>query len=422
MRVEVLNTGSELLLGGAVNTHLAFLGQQLFSVGLRIDRQVCVGDGPAIGPVMQESFARCDVLIVTGGLGPTSDDITRELVADFFGLPLERDEAILAHIKDRFAKFGRQINATISRQADVPRGMTVLPNPHGTAPGLYLPAGSHAGKPSPHIFLLPGPPRELRPMVVAELLPRLRELRAKVDGAHDAMRTFRLVGIGESHVEEIVGAKLMALPNLELGYCARSGEVDVRLIGSPGTVEEASALIRAEPALQDFIVSESNETMEEIIVNLLRERGATLATAESCTGGMLAHRITNIPGASDVFVAGAVTYSEAAKVKALGVDPALIKQHTVYSEAVAHAMAEGARRIFHTDFAVSTTGKAGPGGGTPEVPVGTVFIGIAGPGDEIEVKRRQFFVSDRESFKRLVSQTAFHLLRRKLRAKGGVRE
>src|SRR5215813_14201135 len=168
MRVEVLNTGTELLLGGAVNTHLAFLGQQLFHIGLRIERQTCVGDGPAIGPVMQESFGRCEVLVVTGGLGPTSDDITRELVADFFGLPLDRNEEILAVIKDRFAKFGRQINATIARQADVPRGMTVLSNPHGTAPGLYLPAGAHAGKPTPHVFLLPGPPREMRPMVVAE--------------------------------------------------------------------------------------------------------------------------------------------------------------------------------------------------------------------------------------------------------------
>ena len=170
MRVEVLNTGSELLLGGALNSHLAFLGQQLFTVGLRIERQVCVGDGPAIGPVMQESFSRCDVLIVTGGLGPTSDDITRELIAEFFGLPLERDEEILAIIKDRFAKFGRPINENIARQASVPRGMTVLPNRHGTAPGLYLPAQMYEGKPRPHIFLLPGPPRELRPMVVAEVL------------------------------------------------------------------------------------------------------------------------------------------------------------------------------------------------------------------------------------------------------------
>jgi nicotinamide-nucleotide amidase len=368
---------------------------------------------------MQESFPRCDVLIVTGGLGPTSDDVTRELIAEFFGLPLERDDAILAIIKDRFAKFGRQINDTIARQANVPRGMTVLPNPHGTAPGLYLPARTHEGKPSPHIFLLPGPPRELRPMVIAEVLPRLRELRAKSAGKQEEMRTFRLVGIGESHVEEIVGAKLMALPNLELGYCARSGEVDVRLIGSAETVAQASEIIRTEPTLQDFVVSESNETMEEIIVKLLRERGATLATAESCTGGFIAHRITNVPGASDVFVGGPVTYSEAAKVKALGVDPALIKVHTVFSEPVARAMAEGARRLFHTNFALATTGKAGPGGGTPEVPVGTVFIAIAGPGDEIEVKRRQFFASDRESFKRLVSQTAFHLLRRKLLAKSG---
>jgi nicotinamide-nucleotide amidase len=414
MRVEVLNTGSELLLGGAVNTHLAFLGQQLFTVGLRIERQVCVGDGPVIGPVMQESFSRCEVFIVTGGLGPTSDDITRELVAEFFGLSVQRDEAILAVIKERFAKFGRQINASIARQADVPRGMIVLPNPHGTAPGLYLPAGTHQGKPFPHIFLLPGPPRELRPMVLAELLPRLRELRSKLSGVPEEMKTLRIVGLGESHVEELVGAKLLALPNLELGYCARSGEVDVRLIGPAETVARAADIVRSEPQLREHLVSEANETMEEIVVKLLRDRGATLATAESCTGGFIANRITNVPGSSKVFVAGPVTYANSAKVTALGVDPALLEADGAPSEAVARTMAEGVQRKFQTDFSIATTGVAGPDGGTAEVPVGTVFIAVGGPDGDVEVKRRQFFASDRESFKRLASQAAFYLLRRKL--------
>lgn len=414
MRVEVLNTGSELLLGAVVNTHLAFLGQQLFGIGLRIERQNCVPDGPVIGPVMRESFARCDVLLVTGGLGPTSDDITRELVAGFFDLPLERDEAIYTIIKDRVAKFGRQMNESLGRQAFVPRGMTVLPNPNGTAPGLYLPARTHQGQPTPHIFLLPGPPRELRPMVLNEVLPRLRELRAKAGGAAEMMKVFRIVGLGESQVEEMIGPALLALPQLELGYCARSGEVDVRLIGPADTVAQAAEIVRGEPALREHLISETNETIEEVIVKLLRERGATLATAESCTGGLIAHRITNVPGASRVFIAGPVTYANSAKVQALGVDPALIDTQSAASEPVARAMALGVKRIFQTDFSVATTGVAGPDGATADSPVGTVFLAVAGPGEEVEVKRRQFHVNDRETFKHLAAQAAFYLLRQKL--------
>ena len=416
MRVEVLNTGSELLLGAAVNTHLAFLGQQLFTIGLRVERQTCVPDGPVIGTAMRESFARCEVLIVTGGLGPTSDDITRELVAGYFGLAMERDEAIYEYIKDRVAKFGRTINDNLARQALVPQGMIVLPNHHGTAPGLYLPARTHEEEATPHIFLLPGPPRELRPMVTGDLIPRLRELRAARGGVAQAMRVFRIVGLGESQVEEMVGPQLTALPGLELGYCARYGEVDVRLIGSDETVARATEIVRAEPGLREHLISESNETLEEIIVHLLRERNATLVTAESCTGGLLAHRITNVPGASKVFIAGPVTYTNAAKVRGLGVEPALIDAHTAVSEEVARAMALGVQKTFGADYAIATTGVAGPDGATADAPVGTVFLAVAEPNGEVEVKRRQFFVSDRETFKFLASQTAFYLLRRKLLA------
>ena len=420
MRVEVLNTGSELLLGGAVNTHLAFLGQQLFTIGLRIERQTCVPDGPMIGSVMRECFPRCDVLIVTGGLGPTSDDITRQLVADFFGLALERDETIFALISDRVAKFGRKMNDNLARQADVPRGMIVLPNLHGTAPGLYLPARTHDGQSTPHIFLLPGPPRELRPMVSGDLLPRLRELRAALGGAPEAMKVMRIVGLGESQVEEMVGEKLTARPGLELGYCARSGEVDVRLIGPAATVERATEIVRAEPGLREHLISEDGASIEEVIVRLLTARNATLATAESCTGGLIAHRITNVPGASKVFIAGPVTYTNAAKTRALGVDSSLIDTHSAVSEAVARAMAAGVQKTFGSDFAIATTGVAGPDGATADAPVGTVFIALAGPDGAIEVKRRQFFASDRETFKHLAAQAAFYLLRRKLRASGSL--
>lgn len=411
LRLEVLNTGSELLLGAAVNTHLAYLGQQLFRVGLRIERQTTVPDGPAIAELMREAFRRCDILILTGGLGPTSDDITRDLAADLLGVPLERDPAVVALIRERYQKFGRTTTPQIERQAEVPRGGEVLPNPHGTAPGLYLAPRAFEGALSPHLFLLPGPPRELRPMVVDQLLPRLAAIRAATGAPVQAMRVFRIFGLGESQVEEKVGAALLALPGMELGYCARTGEVDLRLIGPTDTVERGSALVRAEPAFQGFIVSENGEQLEEVVVRLLTEQGKTLATAESCTGGGLANRITNVPGSSQVFLAGPVVYSNAAKESILGVPAALLAEHGAVSEPVAASMARQARARFGTDYALATTGIAGPGGATPTKPAGTLYFALAGPGDEVVVKHRVLHVTDRESFKYLATQSTLNLLR-----------
>ncbi len=413
MRVEILNTGTELLLGAAVNTHLAHLGQQLFSVGLRIGRQVCVPDGEIIKEAMREAFPRCDILIVTGGLGPTSDDITRDVVAEMLGLPLERDTRIFELIRERYRKFGREINDVIARQAEVPRGATILANDHGTAPGLYVPPRPFAGATSPHVFLLPGPPRELRPMVATQLLPRLRELQAEQGREPEATRTFRIVGLGESQVEELVGPRLLAIPGLELGYCARSGEVDLRLIGTPAAVEQASAIVRAEGALREHLISETGEALEEVVIRLLRERQESVSTAESCTGGALASRLTNVPGSSQVFTGGFVTYANPAKERVLGVPASLLAEHGAVSEPVAAEMARRARSLLRTDWAVSTTGIAGPGG-TREQPAGALFFALAGPNEHVEVKFRQFHVSDRETFKQLATQAALALLRQRL--------
>jgi nicotinamide-nucleotide amidase len=297
------------------------------------------------------------------------------------------------------------------RQAQRPEGATVLPNPNGTAPGLYLPARSHGAGTTPHLFLLPGPPRELQPMVTDQVLPLLEKLlppRPKVE-----MRMVRVAGLGESAVEELVGSQLLAL-DLELGYCARPGEVDLRTIGLPPVLDEAERIIVEK--LGPHIVSHDQRPLEKVLVDLLTERRETLACAESCTGGFLAHRITNVPGASVVFLAGYVTYANAVKTSALGVDPALIEAHGAVSEAVAKAMAEGAQLKSGADYALSTTGIAGPGGGSEEKPVGTVFIALAGKFGATLVERHRF-PTDRQAFKDLVSLTAFDLLRRQLTAR-----
>lgn len=406
MNVEVVNTGTELLLGSVINSHLAYFGQALFPLGLRISRQTAVPDGDAMEQAIVEAMARCDLLLVTGGLGPTSDDITREIVAQRLGLELELDEGILQGIRDRCAYRGYIFQERMARQAMVPRGATVLPNENGTAPGLYLPPG---GEGAPHLFLLPGPPRELKPMFEAYVLPRIAALTQGADRTE--CRIYRCVGIGESTVEAKLGGTLAAIEGLEIGYCARPNEVDLRLIGLPAVLDVAEKSVLAE--LAEFLVSTSGEELETVVVNRLIEAGATVATAESCTGGLLANRITDVPGASGIFHRGYVTYSNEAKASLLGVDPAVLAEHGAVSEPVARAMAEGARRNAGARFGLSTTGIAGPSGGTPTKPVGTVFIGLAEEGRE-PIAWREFFPTDRATFKQHVTQAALNALRKRL--------
>jgi nicotinamide-nucleotide amidase len=288
-----------------------------------------------------------------------------------------------------------------------PPEATVLWNPHGTAPGLYVPAVPE--KSSPHIFLLPGPPRELWPMVEDYLIPMLRTIVGQPEISE--MRVFRTAGLGESMVEEKVGEQLISL-GIELGYCARPGEVDIRVIGTPEQVRAAGDIIRG--VFPTSLVSDDQRSLERVVVETLTTRGETLAIAESCTGGAIAHRITNVAGASAVFLAGFVTYANEAKTKALGVSKELLDQHGAVSEPVASAMAEGARAAINADYALSTTGIAGPTGGSDAKPVGTVFIGLAAKGNPTRVEKH-FFPTDRERFKELVSQSALDLLRRNLR-------
>jgi nicotinamide-nucleotide amidase len=408
-RVEVLNTGTELLFGSVINTHLSFLAQQLFPLGLRVERQTTIPDGDSIRVAIKESARRCDVILVTGGLGPTSDDVTREIVSELTGRPLRYDDSIFQKISERFKKRGLKMTDRTARQAYVPEGATVLPNDHGTAPGIHIPAGDGI----PHLFLLPGPPRELRPMFDTYALPILRSLA----GGHDLHATiYRTTGLGESQVERIVGEQLLAIPGLELGYCARMGEVDVRVVGSQSAVEAADELIQSK--LRPYIVTTEEKELEDVVVELLTSNSATLAVAESCTGGLLANRITDVPGSSLVFLEGNVAYSNEAKMRTLGVSEELLFRVGAVSEEVARAMAEGALERSGATYALSTTGIAGPDGGTELKPVGTVFIGLAYR-ESVTLVEKEFFPTDRPSFKRIVTQHALEMLRRKILGEDG---
>ena len=402
----MINTGTELLLGKVVNTHIGFFGQELFKLGLRIQRQLTIPDGEDIKDALISAFPRSDVILITGGLGPTSDDVTRDVIAGLLGLRLDLREEVLEQVNAFFKSRGLVPNRSNDRQAMVPDGAEVLANPHGTAPGLYLPAGAN----SPHLFLLPGPPRELKPMFKNLVFPRIADLRE--DGKPPGVwHNFRIYGVGESFIAGELDPLFETDESVELGYCARLGEVDVRLIGESDAVEKAAEQVRRK--YRGYIVAESEDPMEKVLVDLLTERGETIATAESCTGGEIASTITNVPGSSKVLLSGFVTYSNEAKATVLGVNPELIREHGAVSGPVVEQMVEGCLQVSGADNAVAVSGIAGPGGGSEEKPVGTVYLGIASRSGDTFVKR-YFSPSDRKSFKLRTTRLAMDLIRRRL--------
>ena len=408
MRAVLLNTGTELLAGDVHDTHLAFIAREIFALGLRIEERRTVGDGAAIGESLRELFLRAEIVFVTGGLGPTSDDITRDVVAKLLGLELRKNAELLASLKERLKARGIKWVSSIAHQAEVPDGAQILPNENGSASGLYLKADINPQIRSPHIFLLPGPPRELQPMFRESGMSILRSI---VPGPPLFERRFyKIACMGESLIEEAIGRKVLSIPGVELGYCARPGEVDVRIIGDRAALDQADQVVRSE--LGDLIFTADDETLEDVLVKLLIKKKQTLAIAESCTGGLLANRITNVVGASAVLLAGYVCYANEAKIDILGIDPKLIEEHGAVSEQVARTMADGARKRARSTYALATTGIAGPSGGSSEKPVGTVYVALASDG-QTKV-RKLFFPSDRETFKQLTAQVAFEMLRRKL--------
>jgi nicotinamide-nucleotide amidase len=409
MRAILINTGTELLLGDVQDAHLAFIAREILPLGLRIEERRTIPDTDVIRRTVTELFPRCEILFVTGGLGPTTDDITREMVAESLGLELRQDPQLLAWLQQRLQVLEIKCTSGIARQADVLAGAQVLPNENGSAPGFYLKANINARVPSPHVFVLPGPPRELQPMFTKFAMPILKsiiEVPLPVE-----RRSYFIAGVGESLVENVIGEKVLAIPGIELGYCARPGEVEVRIIGNPNAIRAADAVIRRELGVSIF--SDNGDALETVVVTLLKERKETLATAESCTGGLIANQITNVSGASEVFLAGYVTYANSAKSDVLNVDSKLIDKHGAVSEAVARAMAEGAHTRAASTYGLATTGIAGPTGGSDEKPVGTVYITLAS-GDSETVAKKFLFPTDRETFKQLAAQSALDLLRRRL--------
>ncbi len=419
MHIELINTGSELLLGRVLNTNQQWLCRQLADRGYTVSRQVCVPDtGPAIEEAVREALSRADGVITTGGLGPTSDDLTRERIAGLLGRALRSDPEVLRRIEARFAARHWPMPESTRVQALIPEGALVLRNDHGTAPGLLIrvePNPHRAGGQAAWLAMLPGPPRELQPMFLEQLLPRILEYSPVAEPG--AIRTLRTTGIGESLVEERIDRPLRPLADrgLEIGYCARPGEVDIRFVARGATagplIEQAVQI--AEQAVGRHIFGEGEEEMETVVVRLLRERQRTVAVAESCTGGLLGHRITSVPGASEVFLGGWITYGNAAKESWLGVPAQVLQAHGAVSVATARAMATNARRISGADYALAVTGIAGPSGGTPDKPVGTVFIALAGPDEELSVLNPTN-AWDRATFKHVTTQQALELLRRAL--------
>ncbi|MGE5213873.1 MAG: CinA family nicotinamide mononucleotide deamidase-related protein [Nitrospirota bacterium] len=405
----LINTGTELLLGDVQDAHLAFIAREILPLGLRIEERRTVPDSEVIRRTLTELFPHCEILFVTGGLGPTTDDITREMVAESLGLELYQDPQLLAWLQQRLRVRGIEWSSGIARQADVVPGAQVLPNENGSASGFYLKANINPLISSPHVFVLPGPPRELQPMFTKFAMPVLRSI-LKIPLPVER-RSYRIAGVGESLVEKAIGEKVLAIPGIELGYCARPSEVEVRIIGAPNALQSADTILHRELGISIF--SDNDEPLEAVVVRLSKERHETLATAESCTGGLIASKITNVSGASEVFLAGYVTYANSAKSDILNVDSKLIDKYGAVNEAVARAMAEGARTRAASTHGLATTGVAGPTGGSDEKPVGTVYIALASEGSET-VARKLFYPTDRETFKQLASQAALDLLRRRL--------
>ena len=414
MNVELVNTGSELMLGRVLNTHQQWLCRRLADMGHVVTRQVAIADASAdIQQAVREALTRADLVITTGGLGPTSDDITRELIAGLLGAKLVQNQHVLAHIDKFFAARNRPRPPRTTVETFVPEGAKVFLNRFGTAPGLAMkldPNPFRADRQATWLIMLPGPPRELRPMFDDSITPLLQHELAPETFV---CRTLRSTGIGESRVQEMVEADLAPLvaKGLEIGYCARPGSVDVRLTAKGDT---AADLVRAgeisvQKNLGPNIYGSDDEEMETVVVRLLTAAKQTLALAESCTGGNIAHRITNIPGASAVFLGGVVSYANSAKEKFLGVRPETLREHGAVSEAVATEMARGARERFGSDYALAVTGIAGPDGGTPDKPVGTVFIALATP-EGVTVKKMQN-PWERATFKEVTATQALELLR-----------
>ena len=410
MDLELLTIGTELLLGHTIDTNGAEIARSLAAIGVRIVRRTSVGDDPdAIRDAVRGALARTGAVLTTGGLGPTRDDMSKAVVADLYDMPLEFDEEIWQTLVDRFARLGRQPAASNRTQAEVPRGAVVLRNRWGTAPGLWF--EGQLGL----VIMLPGVPGEMRKLVEHEVVPRLA---ARSQGGVIRSRVVRTTGIPESTLAERLGEIEQEVAPLTLAYLPGFDGVDLRLSawGLPpdeadARLADAAALLRERAG--DCAYGEGEVDLAAIVLERARKRRFHIGTAESCTGGLVGARLTEIPGSSDVFSGAVVCYANELKTALLGVDPALIDSDGAVSESVASAMAEGAIRALGVDLTVAVTGIAGPGGGSAAKPVGTVWIAVADH-EAVEARRIQI-PGDRHNVRVRAAQAALAMLDRRLR-------
>ena len=409
---EILSVGTELLLGSIVNSDAQMISRELSALGINVYWHTVVGDNPGrLEQAVNAAKGRADILITTGGLGPTCDDLTKQTLARCFGLELEFDGRSMERIEDYFRRMDRPMTENNRQQAWLPRGCTVFDNDWGTAPGCAFQAEGV------HVLMLPGPPSECLPMFRARAVPYLRALS---EGAI-VSRTLHLFGTGESMVEAQLREKMNAMTNPTLAPYAKEGEVELRITAKAATQEEAAALIAPVEAdlrrqFGPLIYGADVDSLEQVVLHGLLERGLTLSCAESCTGGLTAKRITDLPGASKAFRGGVVSYTDGVKAAALGVPEALLKEHGAVSAPVAAAMAEGVRRLTGSDLAVSTTGVAGPDPDDRGNPVGLVFVALAGP-DGTVVKERHLG-GTRARVRTTAASCALDLVRRWLDGNG----
>jgi len=406
MRAEIVSIGSEILSGRTIDTNSAYLGRILMECGISVLRKTAVVDSlEEIVDVLREALSRSDVVITVGGLGPTSDDLTREAICQALGIPLVFKEELAEKIREFFRKRGVRMAEINLKQAYLPEGAIAIENKVGTAPGFIL------EKDEKIIIALPGPPSELVPMVEEKVKPYLRE---KNPGEVIIHRTLKVVGRPESYVEEALQDLMAPQGHPSLAPFAKTGEVHL-VITAKGDEETAKKMVdeyerKVRERLGEDIYGVDEEELEEVVGRMLRERGLTLAVAESCTGGLLGYRITKISGSSDYFLGGVISYANEVKRDVLGVNEEDLRRYGAVSEQVARQMAEGARRVIKADLGVGITGIAGPTGGTPEKPVGLVYIALATP--EETICQRNIFPGDREMVRWRSSQTALDMVRR----------
>ena len=409
LSAEIIAIGSELLTPTKADTNSLWLTEKLNDIGIEVMLKTIVGDdGARLEETVRDAMRRSDIVITTGGLGPTEDDITRVCTAAAIGRELKYHDDIETHLRERFKAWGREMPEINKRQAFVIDGADILPNPHGSAVGMLAKIDGKL------LIILPGPPRENQPMFNEHVLPRLKALAGET---HVRRRLLRVSGLGESAVDEIAAPIYTSYPSVQTSILFNRSEVELHIaaradstVKAQQTADEvAEKLI---DALGKWVFSTNGETMEEIVGKLLTERGETVSIAESCTGGLIGQRVTSVAGSSAYFMEGAVTYSNEAKMRTLNVPAEIIEQHGAVSAECAEAMASGMRKYSGTDHAISITGIAGPDGGSEEKPVGTAYIGYSGR--ELTKSVHLVLPGDRYLIRWRSSQAALDYLRRQL--------